>query len=45
MFDNIRVKKLEEGAPHEIHLPCDGQDKFNYALQKDQFCNSVHEYK
>ena len=45
MFDDIRVEKLERGAPFEIHLLCDGMDQYNYALEKDQFCDSVNDYK
>ena len=45
MFDDIRVDKLEVGAPYEIHLLCDGMDQYDYALEKDNFCDSIADYK
>ena len=44
-FDDIRVARLEQGAPYEIHLPCDGMDQYNYSTDKDHFCDNVNDYK
>merc|ERR1712147_424995 len=44
-FDDIRVERLERGAPYEIHLLCDGMDQYNYSHDKDHFCDSLNDYK
>lgn len=31
IFDDIRVERLERGAPYQIHLLCDAMDSFNYS--------------
>lgn len=30
MFDDIRVERLEQGAPYQIQLQCDGLDQYDY---------------
>lgn len=44
MFDDIRVERLERGAPYQIHLLCDGMDAFDYSTDKDHFCESIQDY-
>lgn len=44
MFDDIRVERLERGAPYQIHLLCDGMDSFDYSTDKDHFCESIQDY-
>ena len=43
-FDDIRVARLEEGAPFEINLACDQMDAFNYTYEHDQFCENLTGY-
>lgn len=45
IFDDIRVERLEEGAPYEIHLLCDSMDQYNYSTDQDHFCESLNDYK
>lgn len=45
IFDDIRVERLEQGAPYEIHLICDGMDQYNYSNDKDLFCDNLYDYK
>ena len=45
MFDDIRVKELEQGAPFEIELACDEMDAYDYSTDQDHFCGTVKEYK
>ena len=44
-FDDVRVERLELGAPYEIHLLCDAIDQYNYSHDKDHFCDNVNDYK
>lgn len=45
IFDSIRVKRLERGAPYQIHLPCDEQDAYDYSTEKDNFCSTIKDYQ
>lgn len=39
-FDDIRNKKVENGAPFQIHLKCDQMDAYDYTHFQDGFCKA-----
>ena len=45
VFDDIRVQRLEQGAPYKIHLLCDAKDAYDYSEEKDNFCESIKDYE
>lgn len=44
IFDDIRVDRLERGAPYRIHLLCDAKDAFNYSKKQDKYCETIDDY-
>lgn len=39
-FDDIRNKRVEKGAPFQIHLKCDQMDAYDYTHFQDGFCKA-----
>ena len=45
IFDNIRVERLERGAPYQIHLDCDAKNSYDYSQEQDNFCRTIEGYR
>lgn len=43
-FDDIRNKRVEKGAPFQIHLKCDQMDSYDYTNFQDCFAKTRHDY-
>ena len=45
IFDSVRVKKIEKGAPYKIYLDMDKIDSFDYEKQIDKVNHNINDLR